>query len=75
MKVRVRVEKVNLWLPVPLFLGTLAIRFGLKGRVNDEERMFILNSFKVCKKHLKAYKGMKIVEIQTSTGEYISVTL
>jgi hypothetical protein len=75
MKIRIRAQKLNLWIPVPLSMGGLAIRYGLKGKVDDHQRQLMLQAFKVCKHHLKAYRGMKIVEVHASTGEYISITV
>ena len=75
MRIRIKVDRVNWWVPVPLGLGGVAIRIGTKGRVPDVERKLILQVYKSCKKELKKYKGLRIVEVETANGERVVITL
>lgn len=75
MKIRIKAEGINLWLPVPLCLGNIAIHFAIRDQISNEHKKLLLQTFNVCKKELKKYKGMRIVEVHTSNGEHITVTL
>ena len=75
MKVRIKADKINLYLPVPLWVGGIAIRIGLKGKLDQEQRRIILKTYKICKKHLKAYKGLELVNVESASGEKIRITI
>ena len=75
MKIRIKADKMNLYIPVPLWAGGLAIRIGLRHTLDKEQRKIVLKSYKVCKKHLKRYKGLELVNVETSTGEKIRITV
>lgn len=75
MKIRIKAEKINLYIPVPLWAGGIAIRIGLRDKLDKEQRRMILESYKVCKKHLKAYKGLELVNVETANGEKVRITI
>lgn len=75
MKIRIKADKINLYIPVPLWAGGIAIRIGLRDKLDKEQRRMVLESYKVCKKHLKAYKGLEIVNVESSTGEKVRITV
>lgn len=75
MKIRIKADKINLYIPVPLWAGGIAIRIGLRDKLDKEQRRMVLESYKVCKKHLKAYKGLELVNVETANGEKVRITI
>ncbi len=75
MIVSIKSEEFNLTLPVPLFMGGIAIRCIPKSQLNKEEKEIVLQLFKAVKGSLKGYKGLKIVEVVSHSGEHITVTI
>lgn len=75
MIVSIKSEGFNLTLPVPLSMGSVAIRCIPKRYINTEQKQMVLQLFKVIKSSLKCYKGLKIVEIVSQSGEHITVTI
>lgn len=75
MIVSIKSKDLNLTLPVPLFMGTVIIRFIPKKHLNNNQKKIALQLFKSVKSSLKDYKGLKVVEIVSQSGEHITVTI
>lgn len=67
--------KFKLTLPVPLSMGGIVIKCIPKSKLSNEEKKIVLKLFKGVKGTLKEYRGLKIVEVESQSGEYISITL
>lgn len=67
--------KFKVTLPVPLSMGGIVIRCIPKEKLSNEQKKIALQIFKGLKGTLKAYRGLKIVEVESQSGEYISITL
>lgn len=75
MKVSIKSKDLNLNLPVPLSVGSIAIRCIPNKLLNKNEKRLVLQLFKTVKSNLKDYKGLKIVEVISQNGEHINVTI
>lgn len=75
MIVSIKSEEFNLTLPVPLFMGGLIIRCIPKKQLNNHEKKIALQLFKAVKGSLKVYKGLKVVEVVSQSGEHITITI
>ncbi len=75
MIVSIKSEDFNLTLPIPLSMGSVAIRCIPKKYLNNQQKKIALQLFKAVKGSLKDYKGLKIVEVVSQNGEYISVKI
>ncbi len=75
MIVSIKSKDFNLTLPVPLFMGSVAIRGIPKKKLNDQQKKIALQVFKAVKGSLKSYKGLKVVEVISQNGENITVTI
>lgn len=78
-------ESIGFHIPVPLCLADFGINiaiFALKHSdkyIDDEARKYIdcfdFEALKKSIKYLKGYKGLKLVDITSSTGEVIRITV
>lgn len=75
MIVSIKSEEFNLTLPVPLFMGSVIIRCIPKKQLNNHEKKIALQLFKAVKGSLKGYKGLKVVEVVSQSGEHITITI
>ena len=75
MIVSIKSKDFNLTLPVPLFMGSVAIRCIPKKQLNEQQKKIALQVFKAVKGSLKGYKGLKVVEVISQNGEHITVTI
>ncbi|GAA0070983.1 hypothetical protein K5V21_01705 [Clostridium sardiniense] len=75
MIVSIKSKEFNLTLPVPLSMGGLIIRCIPKKQLNKEEKKIALQLFKAVKGSLKRYKGLKVVEVVSQSGEHITVKI
>ena len=75
MKVSIKAENRRFTIPVPLSMGSLFIRLISSEQMSKEQKKFAIMTFKVIKKSLKEYKGMTIVEVDSSSGEHIKITV
>lgn len=75
MKVRIQAEGHRFFIPVPLSLGSLAIRCIGKKYMSKQDKKLVLTIFKSIRKELKAYKGLTIVEVDAASGEHISIKI
>lgn len=75
MIVSVKSKELNLTLPVPLSMGSIIIRCIPKKQLNNQEKKIALQLFKAVKGSLKGYKGLKIVEVVSQSGEHITITI
>lgn len=73
MKVRVRADGYRFFVPIPLSLASLTLRCVGRKYITPEQKQIVLASLKVIRKELKKYKGLTIVEVETASGEYISI--
>lgn len=62
-------------IPVPLSMASFVVRGMSKKYISKDEKRMILLTIKICKKELKQYKGLDIVEINSSSGERIIITV
>lgn len=75
MIISIKSEGFNLTLPIPLSMGSVAIKFIPNKFLNTEEKKLALQLFKSVKNTLKNYKGLKILEVISHTGEHILVKI
>lgn len=75
MKVSIRVENKKFSIPVPITIGTIVIRCISKKYITKEQKILVIESLKIIRKELKKYKGIKIVEVDTASGEHVSITV
>lgn len=75
MIVSIKSEEFNLTLPVPLFMGGIIIRCIPQKQLNNHEKKIALQLFKAVKGSLKDYKGLKVVEVVSQSGEHITITI
>lgn len=77
MRVIVKSEGHKYFIPVPLALSgiglKIAMKFTCKETLTYGQQKEILELFKVLRSSLKGYKGLKIVEVQSSGGEEVTV--
>lgn len=62
-------------IPVPLWLCQIVLRIVSIDEMTQEQKQELLRVVKECGKYFKEYKGLRIVEVQTVQGDYISITL
>lgn len=87
MRIVVRSQGVNLWLPVPLFLANTAT-FLMPEFVYAEIRKSVPEPFhqvvtrkvlreivKECCQVIKRYKGLEIVHVEAQDGTFVSIRL
>nr|WP_312216743.1 hypothetical protein [Clostridioides sp.] len=75
MIVSIKNENFNLTLPLPLSMGSVIIRCIPKEQLNNQQKKIALQLFKAVKGSLKGYKGLKVVEVVSQSGEHITVTI
>lgn len=75
MIVSIKNKGFKLILPVPLFMGRVAIRCIPKKYLDSNQKKIALEGFKAVKKSLKGYKGLKILEVSSHDGEQIVVKI
>lgn len=75
MIVSIKSKEFNLTLPVPLSMGSLIIRCIPKKQLNKEQKKIALQLFKSVKGSLKDYKGLKVVEVTSQSGEHITIKI
>ena len=75
MIVSIKSKELNLTLPVPLSMGSVIIRCIPKKQLNYQQKKIALQLFKAVKGSLKGYKGLKIVEVVSQSGEHITITI
>lgn len=75
MIVSIKSENFNLTLPLPLSMGSVIIRCIPKEQINNQQKKIALQLFKAIKGSLKDYKGLKVVEVVSQSGEHITVTI
>lgn len=75
MIVSIKSKEFNLTLPVPLSIGGLIIRFIPKKQLNKQQKKITLQLFKAVKGSLKGYKGLKVVEVKSQSGEHITIKI
>lgn len=75
MIVSIKSENFNLTLPVPLSMGSVIIRCIPNEQLNNQQKKIALQLFKAVKGSLKGYKGLKVVEVVSQSGEHITVTI
>lgn len=75
MIISIKSEGFNLTLPIPLSMGSVAIRCIPNKFLNTKEKKLALQLFKLVKGTLNDYKGLKIVEVISHTGEHILVKI
>lgn len=75
MKVTVREGTHNFKIPIPLFLGSIAIRCIPKDTISKEQKDLAIKVFKALKRDIKKYKGINIVEVKTANGEEVIISI
>lgn len=75
MIIAIKSKNLNLTLPVPLSMGSMIIRFIPKKHLTNEQKKIALQLFKSLKNNLKDYKGLKVAEVISQSGEHITVTI
>lgn len=75
MIVSIKSEEFNLTVPVPLSMGGIIIRFLPKKLLDTEQKKIALQLFKAVKGSLKVYKGLKVVEVVSQSGDHIIVKI
>lgn len=77
MRVIIKAEGRKFWIPVTMCLGGLGIKYGLKystkTQVSKEQMDEVLEYYKVFRKAIKPYKGLKIVEVEDSEGKGVTL--
>jgi len=56
-------------------MGSVIIRCIPKAQLNNHQKKIALQLFKGVKGSLKGYKGLKVVEVVSQSGEHITVTI
>ncbi|MBS6005894.1 MAG: hypothetical protein KIB43_02955 [Clostridium baratii] len=75
MIVSIKSKEFNLTLPVPLSMGGLIIRCIPKKQLNKQQKKIALQLFKAVKGSLNDYKGLKVVEVKSRSGEHITIKI
>ena len=73
MKVNIRSKEVKLFIPVPLSLVSIGVRLIPDKEISKEDKKIILTMINSCKKELKRYKGLEIVNISSANGDKIII--
>lgn len=60
---------------MPLGIGTLIIGCAPSKYMTKQQKKVLIKTINVSKKHLKAYKGLKIIEIHAADGTYIAISV
>lgn len=75
MIISVKSNDFKLLLPIPLSLLIIIIKFIPENRFGDYKKNLIIKLLKILKKNSKYYKGLKILEVISQTGDYIVVRM
>ena len=75
MKIKINSKDNNLSIPVPLSLASTCIRLIPSKEISKEDKKTILAMIKYCKKELKNYKGLEIVNISSADGDKIKIVI
>lgn len=79
MRVIIKAEGRKFWIPVPLCLGGIgikyALKYGAKEPIPAKQVKEIQELYKVFRKSIKGYKGLKIVEVKAADGEEVTIIL
>ena len=75
MIVSIKSEGFNLTLPIPLSMGSIMIRFIPKKHLNNQQKKIALQLSNSVRGSLKGYKGLKVLEVVSQSGEHITVTI
>ena len=75
MIVSIKSESFNLTLPILLSMGSIIIRFIPKKHINNQQKKIALQLFNSVRGSLKGYKGLKVLEVVSQSGEHITVTI
>lgn len=73
MKVKIKSKDVKLLVPVPLSLVSIGVRLIPNKEISNEDKKIILAMINSCKKELKKYKGLEIVNISSANGDKIII--
>ncbi|WP_195987209.1 hypothetical protein [Clostridium sp. D53t1_180928_C8] len=73
MKININSKDTNLSIPVPLSLASTCIRLIPSKEISKEDKKTILAMIKCCKKELKNYKGLEIVNITSADGDKVRI--
>lgn len=73
MKIKINSKDTNLSIPVPLSLASTCIRLIPSKEISKEDKKTILAMIKCCKKELKNYKGLEIVNITSADGDKVRI--
>lgn len=73
MKIKINSKDTNLSIPVPLSLAITFIRLIPSKEISKEDKKTILAMIKCCKKELKNYKGLEIVNITSADGDKVRI--
>lgn len=87
MRVIVKSEKVNLWIPVPISLAGVAISLiprraymEMQQNVPAEYREFLTKEtfqmiYWACKDLLKECRGLEVVRVEAADGTFVSIKI
>ena len=73
MKVKIKSKDVKLLVPVPLSLVSICLMLIPNKESGNEDKKIILAMINSCKKELKKYKGLEIVNISSANGDKIII--
>ena len=73
MKIKINSKDTNLSIPVPLSLASTCIRLIPNKEISKEDKKTILAMIKYCKKELKNYKGLEVVNITSEDGDKVKI--
>lgn len=73
MKIKINSKDTNLSIPVPLSLASTCIRLIPSKEISKEDKKTILAMIKCCKKELKNYKGLEVVNITSEDGDKVKI--
>ncbi|SHI07122.1 hypothetical protein SAMN02745196_02667 [Clostridium collagenovorans DSM 3089] len=75
ISIRSKEARLKLTLPVPLAMGSIIIRCIPNESFSKEQKKIAIELFKGLKGTLREYRGLRIVEVESQSGEYVSITL
>lgn len=73
MKMKINTGEKKFSIPVPFSLASTLVRMIPSKEISKEDKKKILSLLKLCKKELKSYKGLEFININSSSGEKITI--
>ncbi|EKY22592.1 hypothetical protein HMPREF0216_03183 [Clostridium celatum DSM 1785] len=75
MKISINTGNKKIYIPVSFSLASAFVMMIPSKEISKEDKKTILSILKVCKKELKPYKGLEIINVNSASGEKIIIKI